>query len=178
MLQQTAVQCEDESVEKDRHRSGTGPTKSLVQSPAVTDDHGTDILAGWNSAMSAPCFSSLQAGCQKVVSLLFFVNFTKLFHLARNTVGTWVSSFPDIYLKYDYRVTCLWCSCIIHPALHLSLCLFFPIKSIQSSEKYWDQSNKLKVTRSLLFLGKYLVFSAEAVTLNLDSLRFLLWVSE
>lgn len=54
----------------------------------------------------------------------FFVNFAKLFHLARNTVGTWVFSFPDIYLKYDYRVTCLWCSCIIHPALHLSLFVF------------------------------------------------------
>lgn len=66
MLQQTAVQCEDGSVEKDRHRSGIGPTKSLVQSPAVTG-----ILAGWDSAMSAPYFSSLQAVYQKVVSLLF-----------------------------------------------------------------------------------------------------------
>lgn len=71
MLQQTAVECEDGSVEEDRHRSGIGPTKSLVQSPAVTDDHGTDVLAGWDSAMSAPYFSSLQTAYQKVVSLLF-----------------------------------------------------------------------------------------------------------
>lgn len=85
---QTTVKREDGCAEEDRHRSGIGPAKSLVQSPAVTDDHGTDVLAGWGSAMSAPCFSSPQTGYQKAVSLLLFVNFAKLFHLAKSTVGS------------------------------------------------------------------------------------------
>lgn len=96
----TTVKCEDRCVEKeDRHRSVLCPTKSMIQSPAVTDNHGIGILTRKDNRL-----------CMFLRRLFpcFFVSFAKLLHLAVNVILLRLSLFLIYtstmivgYLVYD-----------------------------------------------------------------------------